>query len=227
MAPATTEAVRRAAQATRLQRLVAIPPQLRPPMSFMARVFYGWYIVAAVFAITTVTSGLVFYNLAILLAAFVAERGFPVGLVSTATATFFIAGGLGGLVAGRLAERIDVRLVICMGAAVAALCLASVGLLGEVWQLFAFHVLFGFAYGTAGLVPVTTLIARWFNVRRSLAFSIGSTGLSFGGIVVAPVVALAVDAPSCPTSSRSASTQTTWWPWNPPTRWPPSSLPGR
>jgi len=162
-------------------------------MSFMARVFYGWYIVAAVFAITTVTSGLVFYNLAILLAAFVAERGFPVGLVSTATATFFIAGGLGGLVAGRLAERIDVRLVICTGAAVAALCLASVGLLGEVWQLFAFHVLFGFAYGTAGLVPVTTLIARWFNVRRSLAFSIGSTGLSFGGIVVAPVVALAVE----------------------------------
>jgi predicted MFS family arabinose efflux permease len=42
-------------------------------------------------------------------------------------------------------------------------------------------------------VPVTTLIARWFNVRRSLAFSIGSTGLSLGGILVAPVVALATE----------------------------------
>jgi MFS family permease len=162
-------------------------------MSFKARVFYGWYIVGAVFAITTVSSGLVFYNLSILLAAFVAERGFPVGLVSSATATFFVAGGFGGLLAGRIVERVDIRLVICAGAAVAALCLASVGLLGEVWQLFAFHVLFGFAYGTAGLVPVTTLIARWFNVRRSLAFSIGSTGLSMGGILVAPVVALAVE----------------------------------
>ncbi len=162
-------------------------------MSFLRRAFYGWYVVSAVFVITTVSSGLVFYNLSILLAAFVAERGFPVGLASSATATFFIAGGFGGLVAGRVADRIDVRLVICAGAAVAALCLASVGLLGEAWQLFAFHVLFGFAYGTAGLVPVTTLIARWFNVRRSLAFSIGSTGLSVGGIVVAPVVALAIE----------------------------------
>ena len=56
------------------------------------RVFYGWYVVAAVFVITTTTSGLTFYNLSILLAAFVAERGFPVGLASSATATFFIAG---------------------------------------------------------------------------------------------------------------------------------------
>ena len=44
-----------------------------------------------------------------------------------------------------------------------------------------------------GLVPVTTVIARWFNVRRSLAFSIGSTGLSLGGILVAPVVALSIE----------------------------------
>jgi MFS family permease len=161
-------------------------------MSFLARVFYGWYVVGGVFMITTVSSGLVFYNLSVLLDAFVAERGFPVGLASSATATFFIAGGFGGLAAGRLVDRIDIRLVICAGAVVAALCLGSVGLLGEVWQLFAFHVLFGFAYGWAGLVPVTTLIARWFNVRRSLAFSIGSTGLSMGGIVVAPVVALAL-----------------------------------
>jgi MFS family permease len=162
-------------------------------MSLQARVFYGWYIVSAVFAITTVSSGLVFYNLSILLAAFVAERGFPVGLASAATATFFVAGGFGGLLAGRIVDRIDIRVVICSGAAIAGLCLGSVGLLGEVWQLFAFYFLFGFSYGMAGLVPVTTLIARWFNVRRSLAFSIGSTGLSAGGIVVAPAVALAVE----------------------------------
>src|SRR5262245_29199373 len=157
------------------------------------RVFYGWYVVGAVFLITTASSGLAFYNLPILLAAFVAERGFPVALASSATATFFIAGGIGGIVAGRLVDRIDARLVIAAGAVLGALALASVGLLHEPWQLFAFHLLFGLSHGTAGLVPVTTVIARWFNARRSLALSIGSTGLSLGGIVVAPVVALAVE----------------------------------
>jgi predicted MFS family arabinose efflux permease len=70
--------------------------------------------------------------------------------------------------------------------------LASVGLLTEVWQLFLFHVVFGLAHGSSGLVPVTTVLARWFNVRRALAFSLASTGLSLGGIVIAPIVAFAV-----------------------------------
>jgi MFS family permease len=157
------------------------------------RVFYGWYVVGAVFVISTAASGLAFYNLSILLAAFVAERGFPVGLASSATATFFVAAGIGGLIAGRLVDRTDARVVIAGGAVVGALALASVGRLHDAWQLFAFHLVFGFSYGFTGLVPITTVIARWFNVRRSLAFSIGSTGLSLGGIVVAPVVALAIE----------------------------------
>src|SRR5262249_25182830 len=66
------------------------------------------------------------------------------------------------------------------------------GLLKEAWQLFLFHIVFGFAYGSSGLVPVTTVLARWFNVRRALAFSVASTGLSLGGIVIAPIVALGI-----------------------------------
>jgi MFS family permease len=157
------------------------------------RVFYGWYVVAAAMVITTTTSGLAFYNLSILLAAFVSERGFPVALVSAATATFFIAGGIGGLVSGRLVDRWDARGVIATGAVIAAGTLAMAGRLYEPWQLFAFHIVFGFAHGTMSLVPVTTVIARWFNMRRSLAFSIGSTGLSLGGILVAPIVALSIE----------------------------------
>jgi MFS family permease len=157
------------------------------------RVFYGWYIVAGVFLVTMTTSGLAFYNLSILLTAFVAERGFPVGLASSATATFFIASGIGGAIAGRLVEHIDARIVIAASAAAGALALASVGALREVWQLYVFHVVFGLCNGAGGLVPLTTLVARWFSARRALAFSIASTGLSFGGIAVAPAAALLIE----------------------------------
>jgi MFS family permease len=157
------------------------------------RVFYGWYVVAAALVITTTTSGLAFYNLSILLAAFVAERGFPVALASAGTATFFIAGGIGGLIAGRLVDRMDARIVMATSACIGATALAMAGWLREAWQLFAFHIVFGLAHGATGLVPVTTVIARWFNVRRSLAFSIGSTGLSLGGILIAPIVALSIE----------------------------------
>ncbi|MBO0766734.1 MAG: MFS transporter [Hyphomicrobiaceae bacterium] len=156
-------------------------------------VFYGWYIVGAVLVTTTAFSGFIFYNLSILLAAFVAERGFPVALASSATSFFFLAAGLGGVAAGRLVDRFDARLVISAGATLGSLALAAAGALYATWQLFAFYVVLGIAHGTCGLVPVTTVIARWFNEQRSLAFSIGSTGLSLGGIVVAPFLALAVE----------------------------------
>jgi MFS family permease len=157
------------------------------------RIFYGWYIVAGVFVVTMTSSGLAFYNLSILLAAFVAERGFPVGLASSATATFFIASGIGGAIAGRLVERMDARIVIAAGSTIGALALTSVGAIRELWQLYAFHVVFGLCNGASGLVPLTTLVARWFSARRALAFSIASTGLSFGGIVVAPAAALLIE----------------------------------
>src|SRR5688572_23968202 len=117
------------------------------------RVFYGWYVVAAVFVITTTTSGLAFYNLSILLAAFVAEQGFPVSLASSATALFFVAGGIGGMIAGRLVDRIDARAVIVVAASIGALTLATAGLLSELWQLYVFHVVFGLCHGASGLVP--------------------------------------------------------------------------
>src|SRR5262245_10148652 len=100
-----------------------------PEMSPLRRVFYGWYVVAAVLVVTTAFSGFIFYNLAVLLAAFVAEKGFPVALASSATASFFIAAGIAGVVAGWLVDRIDVRFVISGGATIAALALASAGVL--------------------------------------------------------------------------------------------------
>jgi MFS family permease len=157
------------------------------------RIFYGWHIVAAICLVTTVTSGLVFYNLSVLLNAFVAERGFPVALTSAATATFFISGGIAGVIVGRLVDRFDPRAAIIGAGVLGAICLYSVGYLRETWQLFAFHIGLGFAYGGCGLVPLTTLVARWFNVRRALALSIASTGLSLGGIFIAPFVALSIE----------------------------------
>jgi len=156
-------------------------------------IFYGWYVVAAIALITTTSSGLGFYNLSILLAAFVAERGFPVALASSATATFFVASGIGGAISGRLVDRLDARLVIAVNASIGAIALAAVGLLREPWQLFLFHVVFGFAHGSSGLVPVTTVLARWFDARRALAFSLASSGMSFGGIVIAPLVAFGIE----------------------------------
>ncbi|HAC57699.1 MAG: MFS transporter [Parvibaculum sp.] len=155
--------------------------------------FYGWIVVGAVFVVMTVTAGLGFYNLSVYLKAFIAERGFSVSATSGATACFFVASGFAGLGVASLIERYDPRWVISAGALLSALATLGAGYVEELWQLYAFYILFGVGYAGAALIPGTTLVARWFVRRRSIALSVASTGLSFGGILLTPVAAAMIE----------------------------------
>ena len=62
------------------------------------RIFEGWYVVAAVFVVLMVNSGLGFYGLAVYLEAITEEQGFSTSAVSLATSLFFIVGAVTGRV---------------------------------------------------------------------------------------------------------------------------------
>lgn len=149
--------------------------------------FYGWYIVGAVFALQTVSCGLIFYNLSVLLNAFSTNNGFSVEATSAATASFFVAGGIAGLGVGWLMDRIDPRILITLGAFCSAGALASTGHITNLWQLYAFYIVFGIGNAAVAVIPGTTLVARWFNRQRSRAIAYSSTGLSLGGIIFTPI----------------------------------------
>jgi MFS family permease len=148
--------------------------------------FPGWWVVTGCFVVLTTSSGLGFYGLAVYLNAFSNEKGWPLSTISLATTLFFVVGGVMGVVVARWIARFDVRLVIVVGGLVGGLALGSLGLVEEQWQLFAVYAVFAAGWAAAGLVPATTIVTRWFHVRRSVALSVASTGLSVGGIVITP-----------------------------------------
>lgn len=149
-----------------------------------------WRLVAAVFAVLTVSSGFGFYNLSIYMHALAHERELEVGALSGAVAVLFIASGIAGLAIGRLIERVDVRWIMAVGAALGALALALVGTATATWQIWLLYALFGFGNSGVSLVPSTTVVTRWFpGANRSLAMSVASTGLSAGGALISPVCA--------------------------------------
>ena len=155
----------------------------------MARIYYGWYVVAALFVMLTVASGLAFYNLSVYMNALVVAYGFPVGAVSSATALFFVSSGFAGLLAGRLIQRFDPRWTIALGGVLGAGALLALGRVTELWQLYLVYALFGAGHACASLVPATTLVTRWFDRQRSIALSVASTGLSIGGVLLTPASA--------------------------------------
>jgi len=150
-------------------------------------------VVGAIALVLTATSGLGFYNLSVLLDAFVRERSFPVALASGATACYFVGSGVGGVISGWLIDRIDPRAVVIVSAVLSSLLFACLGVIYTPVQLYLFHIVFGLCYGCGGIIPNITMVARWFEARRSLAISVASTGLSLGGIVITPMSAFLIE----------------------------------
>ena len=160
------------------------------------RVFRGWIVLAGIFLVMTSGSGFAFYAQGVFLDALVEEQGFSVGTAGAGTGFFFLVSGISGYYAGGLISRYDIRAVMTFGATVATLGIYLLGEIREVWQMFPVFLIYGAGYALAGLVPATSLVTRWFHLRRSIALSIASTGLSVGGIAITPVIAQLIDARS-------------------------------
>ena len=140
--------------------------------------YYGWKIVAALFVVMCFTSGLGFYIHSVLLQALVSEKGFAITDISGAVSIFFSSGvGISILI-----DRYDVRYVMVGGALLASVTLSAIGYVSEIWQVYALYLFFGIGFSASGLLPATTLIARWFIDKRALAMSVSTTGLSVGGV---------------------------------------------
>ncbi len=166
------------------------------PTTEPRRVFYGWVIVAVVFATLMVTAGLGFYNASVILVAARSELDASVSAVSLGPTLFFGIAGLTAFAMSRWMDRLDLRLFYVVGGFGGALSLVSLRWVDSVPKLYLFFALFGVSFALAGLVPGVTLVARWFSRRRSVALSIASTGLSVGGIAITPFASQLIDKES-------------------------------
>lgn len=155
--------------------------------------FPGRRVVAGGFLILTTSAGFGFYGLAVYLNALSRERGWEVASLSLATTVFFLVAGLAGLYVARLIARHDIRRVIVAGGVIGGASLAMLGRVSQPWHLFVVYSLYAVGFAAAGLVPVTTVVTRWYHRRRAMAISVASTGLSFGGVAVTPAVKWFID----------------------------------
>lgn len=147
----------------------------------------GWLLVAGLFSVLMVSSGLGFYNHSLYMATLAAEKGWALSTLSGAVSLFFVVSGGFGMFVARLIDRHDVRWTMAAGSIVAGAALTLLGFAESIVQVYAAFALFGLGYSAVSLVPSTTLVARWFTTNRSVALSVASTGLSVGGVLVTPL----------------------------------------
>ena len=102
--------------------------------------------------------------------------------------------GVGGIVMGRIAERVGVRWTVMFGAAMVCVGLA-ISSLGQPWQLFVGHGLFIGLIGNGGInAPLYVYVSKWFDRHRGSALALISSGVYIAGAKWPPVFERAVAA---------------------------------
>jgi MFS family permease len=150
-----------------------------------------WPAIVSTFALLTFASGLTFYAWPVYFDELVVH-GFTLRDVSTSLTCFFVLNAVTGLVVARLVGWTDTRTVLLGGTAVCSVALVLLPRVTETWQLLTIFSVLGIGSAASTLVPGTTFLLRRLG-GRSAGLAIGMTGLSVGGVVVAPGVAALVE----------------------------------
>ena len=150
-------------------------------------IFYGWVIVATMWAVnfSTMATGNLNFGLFVLpMSNALNMSRSQFGWTQT---TRRVSASLSSFVVGRLIDRYGPRIFIPVSALAIGLCLFLVSRATSPWHII---VLFG-VVGVSGLATpngiVTSVpVAKWFLRKRGKALAIATTGLGIGGIVFLP-----------------------------------------
>jgi MFS family permease len=156
------------------------------------RVFHGWFVVAAAFAVTFFGFGCAYTFSAFveeLQRDFGASRGSVSLVFSLAGFLYF---GL-GIVSGPLADRFGSRRFAVAGMLLTGLGLAAASMARSLPEVYAAYGLgVGLGVGCA-YVPAIGAVQRWFVRRRGFASGLAVSGIGLGTMVMPPLASLLIE----------------------------------
>jgi MFS family permease len=127
------------------------------------------------------------WSVVVALPAVQADFGASRGAASLAFTLTMIGFGLGGVVAGRLADRVGIVVTIALAAVMMGAGYVAAAQASALWQFNLIHVAIG-AGSSATFGPMMAEASHWFERRRGIAVSVAATGSYIGGTFWPPLV---------------------------------------
>ncbi|MFC2045844.1 MFS transporter [Chloroflexota bacterium] len=152
------------------------------------KVFYGYWILAALFFCLFILGGCGIYSFSLFVRPLQDEFGWGRGEIMMAYTLFFLSMGGTAPLIGRLVIRYEARKVIAIGASIGGLGFILLTLMQNLGHFYASYIVIAVGLSASGMVPATTVISNWFNKRRGIAIGIVTAGIPAGGITLARVI---------------------------------------
>lgn len=115
------------------------------------------------------------------------EFGWTRAMTSGAYSLYMVLHGALYIVTGRLVDRFGPKMVMTACGLLLGAGFLLMSLIDSLWQLYLFYgVLIGIGI-SGGVVPVLSMVARWFTRRRELATGLAASGIGVGTMALPPV----------------------------------------
>ena len=162
---------------------------MRNLQAALGRLDYSSIVLATGFAVLFFNSG-TRYAFGLMLKPMTDDLGWSRSELSLALAAFMVVSALAMPLAGRLADRYSIRLVLAAGGLVVALGIVLTGQVQSQWHLFiAYGLIYALGHAATSIPTVGVMISRWFVRRRGLANSVAVSGNAIGQLVIITVLA--------------------------------------
>jgi MFS family permease len=154
--------------------------------------FYGWYIVAASFIVCFIVYGIAINTFTVYVKPLEAEFGWTRKAISAAISLGALSMALSAPLIGRLIDRLGARRMMVIGSLMAATSMALLHWMNSITYYYGMFVIAGIGQAAATLIPISLVIANWFNVKRGLAMGIVASGTGLGAMVMVPITTVVV-----------------------------------
>jgi sugar phosphate permease len=149
--------------------------------------YWGWYVVLGAFLIMGINYG-VRYSFGVFVKPMELEYQWSRSVISAGMSILILAYGIGGIISGRLIDRIAPRWLTTAGSVLVAAGLFLTPFVREPWQFYITFGLFG-GFGSAcfGAVVCNSSVGKWFIRKRGMAIGAASIGIGVATMVMAPL----------------------------------------
>ena len=152
----------------------------------------GWRVVGACFLAAVFCWGFGLYGHGVYLAELHRLHGWSTTQISSATTAFYLlTAALVAFVSTAIAK-LGPRRVMLIGAACFGGAVALLAVITELWQLYIAYLVMAVGAASMHVGSISNVIGLWFSEKRALALSLALNGASSGGILVTPLLVLAI-----------------------------------
>jgi MFS family permease len=154
--------------------------------------YAGWRVVLACYLAAVFCWGFGLYGHGVYLTELHRLHGWPTATISGAITGFYLLTATLVVFVSDAITRLGPRLVMLIGACCFGSAVALLAVITELWQLYLAYMLMAVGAAPMHVGAITNVVGLWFDRQRGLALSLALNGASSGGILITPVLVLAI-----------------------------------